>query len=129
VGPSEAPIHGGTSRIVIRDPLDDARAAGLRVEVAELGSWSPVVLVSEYDRAAATIRVSASVVQAVLRAGGEDAAEAFMRSAVAHELYHHDVAARGHTRPCDRRTIEADAHAFARAQYGADPERVERVLR
>ena len=114
--------------MTVADPFEDAAAHGLRVEVAELGDWSPVVLLSEYDRAARTIRVCASAVRRVRAALGDRAAGALIAAAVGHELYHHEVA-EGRLRGGDRAACERDAERYARRRYGATVSRFDGVLR
>ena len=111
-----------------RDPIEDARRAGLRVDIAPLGTWAPAALVAEYDRAERTIRVSATAVARIHTLWGEEEARSFLRAAVAHELYHH-VACRSHGRSTHAAECERRAHRFARLRYGADPWRFERMLR
>ena len=113
---------------MMRDPLVDAYAMGLRIELAELGTWSPAVLVSEYDHAAATIRINLAAAQRLRQSGGEVEACALIRCAVAHELYHHFAAVNPRAARGDRRAVEGQAHAFARERYGLDPERFERII-
>jgi hypothetical protein len=97
------------------DPLVLAAAAGLTVEVADLGDWSPAALVSEYDPPARTIRVNRRLLDLMQARRGIAARAAFLRTAVAHELYHHRVAAGALPAEPDRRASERAAHAFARA--------------
>jgi hypothetical protein len=100
---------------VTRDPLDDARTAGLSVEIVDLGDWAPASLISEYDHQARAIRVNARV-----RSERDDAAwDRFIRHAVAHELYHHGVATGAFAAPNDRAAAERAAEAFASAAYSA----------
>jgi hypothetical protein len=113
---------------MIRDALADAGAEGLRVEVADLGDWSPVRLISEYDCAARTIRVSAAALNCVRKIAGDDAAHALLAAAVAHELYHYEIAQRRRGCCADRAADERAAAWFARTQYGADPQCFERLL-
>jgi len=99
-------------------PLADARAAGLRVEIADLGDWSPAALVSEYDPRERTIRVNERALARAEASGGAAAREALFAAAVAHELYHHAVGG-----------AEGGADAFVRERYGIDPARAASVLR
>jgi hypothetical protein len=89
------------------------------VEVCNLGSSDPPVLVAEYDAERDAIRVNARAVDRVRRKLGEAAATQFVACAVAHERFH-----RAHPR-----ATEADAHAYARSAAGADPHAFEEVLR
>lgn len=102
-----------------RDPLDDARAAGLSVEIADLGDWAPASLISEYDHEASAIRVNARVLERVYSERDDAARTRFIRYAVAHELYHHRVATGTLAAPADRTAAEHAAEAFASAHYGA----------
>jgi hypothetical protein len=96
-----------------RDALGDARAVGLRVEIADLGDWSPAALVSEYDPAARAVRVNARVLERVRSERGACARDELLQLAVAHELYHHGVAA-GEIPPApDRVSEERAARTFA----------------
>jgi hypothetical protein len=112
----------------MRDAIEDARAAGLRVELAELGQWSSATLISEYDRAGRTIRINADAVRRVREALGDAGADALVAAAVGHELYHHEVAEGRLAAAADRASDEREASRFARLQYGIDPQRFERVL-
>ena len=116
-----------------RDPLADARAQGVRVEIAPLGAWSPALLVAEYDRASRTIRVNSIALQRVRAANGAAAARALLEAAVAHELYHHVVA---EGQPPARKTgafrtrteQETNAAAYAQETYGIDQRALEVML-
>ena len=107
-----------------RDPLADARAEGLRIEVAALGTWAQASIVAEYDRASRTIRVNAAALERMRAAGGDAAANALMGAAVAHELYHHAVA-EGRRSALD---AEMRAEAHARDTYGIDQRAFETML-
>jgi len=101
---------------VTRDPVRDARDAGLSVHVEDLGDWHPAALLAEYDARAKTVRVNA---RALAPARGA-ARDELLRAAVAHELHHHRVAC-GEERPQRTRAAEeraADAYALRR--YGID---------
>jgi hypothetical protein len=110
-------------------PLRDARRCGLRVAVCDLGDWAPHALLSEYDRAERTIRVSARALALARARGGAPAARAFLCAAVAHELYHHAVAEGEAAPPVAREGCAASAAAFALARYGLDVQRVAAALR
>jgi hypothetical protein len=110
------------------DPLCDARAEGLRVEICVLGDWSPHALLAEYDRAARVIRVSAKALARALQ-HGNDAGVAFFAAAVAHELYHHAVAERRVAAAPDKRACEREADAFVLRMYGIDGPRAAAAVR
>lgn len=61
------------------------RAAGVRVEIADLGDWGESALLAEYDPRGPSIRLNRRVVRRI--AGHRR--RAFIIRAVAHELYHH----------------------------------------
>jgi len=111
------------------DPLVDARAAGVRVEIAGLGDWFPVTLLSEYEPATRKIRVSAAVLRRICRRLGAAELGGFLRAAVAHELYHHEVAEGRIASELDRPAGECAAERFVRDRYGIDAARYERALR
>jgi hypothetical protein len=104
---------------VTRDPLHDACAAGLSVEIADLGDWAPAALVSEYDREARAIRVNVRVLERLRAERDVAARDRLLRRAVAHELYHHGVATGALAAPAGRAAAERAAEAFASAAYGA----------
>ena len=113
---------------MIRNPLDDAEAAGLRVDIVMLGDWGSARLLSEYDHAARTIRVDGASLAAIRDRGGAHAGVAFVAAAVAHELYHHDVAV-GRIARSSR--TEEEVHACERVlrRYGIDASIFEAALR
>jgi hypothetical protein len=99
----------------VNDPLALARAAGLAVEVADLGDWGVATLISEYDRAARAIRVNRCVLEREESLGGTSARESLLQRAIAHELYHHQVAEGALVARRARRDDERAADAFARS--------------
>ena len=70
------------------DPRAVARAAGVAIELADLGDWGAATLVAEYDPAGPLIRLNLRA----LPAGGAAALRAHVDAALAHELYHHGEA-------------------------------------
>ena len=113
---------------MIRSSLEDACTAGLRVEVDALGDWGSVVLISEYDHQARCIRVDARALELVRFRLGDAARDEFLAAAVAHELYHHEVA-EGRVRASTRAAHERQARAYARKRYGIDASPFEDALR
>jgi hypothetical protein len=106
----------------VYDPLRAAAAAGVRVELADLGGWAGR-LISEYDAPARTIRINERALDAYRRAsGGLDscAVRTFIDLAVAHELHHHREAAGEVERHATRAAREAAADAFARTCVPVD---------
>jgi hypothetical protein len=99
----------------VNDPVALARAAGLAVEVADLGDWGAAALVSEYDRAARAIRVNRRVLEREEALRGTSARAGLFLHAIAHELYHHAVAEGAVAARRLRRDDECAADAFARA--------------
>ncbi len=97
------------------DPLAAAAAAGLALEIADLGDWSPAVLVSEYDARRRTIRVNRRLLDLAEARRGPAARANVLRTAVAHELYHHHVSAGALPAERNRAAGERAADAFARA--------------
>ncbi len=65
--------------------MQAVRQHGLRVEVADLGTWGASALHAEYDPRARTIRVNVHSLRALFGAKRRR----FFVEAVAHELYHH----------------------------------------
>jgi hypothetical protein len=107
-------------------PVFDARraaaAAGVAVELTDLGDWAGR-LVSEYDPRTRTIRVNERALDAYRRAAGGLSSRAvrnFIDLAVAHELYHHREAGGATARLAPRARREAAADAFARACVPVD---------
>lgn len=88
---------------------------GVRVEVADLGDWSPATLAAEYDPDGPTIRVNARA----LPRGDSCAVRDAIDRAVAHELYHHREAIGEVARAASRLEREAAADAYAEALTGA----------
>jgi hypothetical protein len=70
------------------DPRTIARAAGIAIELADLGSWGDATLVCEYDPAGPVIRINT---RAIPSGSSCDVREHIDR-AVTHELYHHGEA-------------------------------------
>jgi hypothetical protein len=99
----------------VNDPVALARAAGLAVEVADLGDWGAAALVAEYDRAARAIRVNRRVLEREEALRGTSARAGLFLHAIAHELYHHAVAEGAIAARRVRRDDECAADAFARA--------------
>jgi len=90
------------------------------VEIADLGAWTGMMLVAEYDPEADAIRVNARAVARIRAALGAQEAARFVICAVAHERFHRSHPAAG----------EAEAHAYAEATSGVDPRLLyESVLR
>ena len=105
------------------DPRTLAAAAGLTIEVTDLGDWGTTRLISEYDAQARTIRINQRALDAFGRACGVPSAAGtrrFVDLAVAHELYHHGEAAGAIERAATREQREADADAWARARASID---------
>lgn len=90
------------------DPRTAARAYGIAIELADLGSWGAATLVSEYDPAGPVIRIN---VQA-LPAGSACAVREHVDRAVAHELYHHREARGEIARLPDREARERAAGEY-----------------
>ena len=70
------------------DPRTAARASGIAIELADLGSWGDSTLVSEYDPAGPVIRINTRAIPA----GSSCEVREHIDRAVAHELYHHGEA-------------------------------------
>jgi hypothetical protein len=83
-----------------------ARAAGLAIELADLGDWGTTTLVAEYDPAGPLVRINRRAVPAV-------EIRAHVDRAVAHELYHHGEAMGTIGRLGTRRGREGAATAVA----------------
>ena len=86
-----------------------AAAYGVRVELAQLGDWSPATLVAEYDPDGPVIRVN----EAALPRGDSCTVRDAIDRAIAHELYHHREAIGEIARIRDRRAREAAADHYA----------------
>jgi hypothetical protein len=69
----------------VPDPRAAARACGIAIELADLGSWGDAALVAEYDPDGPVIRINTRT----LPAGSSCAVREHIDRAVAHELYHH----------------------------------------
>jgi hypothetical protein len=89
------------------------------IEVCDLGDWGAASLLAEYDPSDDAIRVNVRVVERVRAVLGDDAAQAFIACAVAHERFHREHPG----------ASEDQAHASAREQSGSDPRAFEAVLR
>ncbi len=87
-----------------------AASYGVRVELADLGDWSPATLVAEYDPDGPVIRVNERTLWRILRQAQDDHA---IDHAIAHELYHHREAIGEVHRIADRAQRECAADAFA----------------
>lgn len=106
------------------DPRTLASAYGVRIELDDLGSWTPAMLVSEYDPDGPVIRVNRRAIERLHATFGEQTSSCDVRTlidvAIAHELYHH----REHLGEVDRLPThaerEAAADAYARAQVPLD---------
>jgi hypothetical protein len=95
----------------VQRAVELARTYGVRIEFADMGSWDPGTLRSEYDPRGPVIRINTRVMNAL--APGD--AEEFAAFAVAHELYHHREASGEIARLADRRARESAADEFARS--------------
>ncbi len=87
------------------DPRAAARAHGVAIELADLGSWDTAVLVAEYDPDGPLIRINTRAIPA----GSAGAVRAHIDRAVAHELYHHREAIGAIVRLPGRRARERAA--------------------
>lgn len=87
------------------DALDRARALGVAVELADLGTWGGTTLVAEYDPDGPIVRINT---RALPMTSSCDVREHIER-AVRHELYHHDEAIGTVERAASR--AEREAHA------------------
>ena len=112
-----------------RDPFQSARNAGIRVEIADIGHWSPVLLIAEYDAHRRVIRINARAVERLRKRRGEDAARALCAAAIAHELAHLEVQQHHPRTPRERSAIESAVNAHATATYGLDGTWFEQLLR
>jgi hypothetical protein len=102
-----------------RDPRAAARAAGVAIELADLGDWGGAQLHAEYDPAGPLVRVNVRA----LPAGPAAAIGAAVDRAVMHELYHHDEACGLMPRLATR--AEREGAADAAADAGAHMERLQ----
>lgn len=89
---------------------------GIPVSLDDLGDWGASELYSEYDPSAPAIRVNARVARGL----PERERDAFVLTAVAHELYHHRERLGEVGVIADRAAREAAADAYARALCGDD---------
>jgi hypothetical protein len=67
------------------DPRSLALAAGVAIELADLGDWGTATLVAEYDPAGPVIRINSRAVPT----GSSCAVREHIDRAILHELYHH----------------------------------------
>ncbi|HEX3550057.1 MAG TPA: hypothetical protein VHT53_06750 [Candidatus Elarobacter sp.] len=93
----------------MHDPRAEAARYGVRVEVADLGDWSPAALVAEYDPDGPVIRIN----ERALPHGDSCAVRDAIDRAIAHELYHHREAIGEIPRIANRAAREAAADAAA----------------
>ncbi len=106
------------------DPRTAAAALGLRIELADLGSWDGATLISEYDPRERAIRINERALDAYRRACGELSScdvRAFIDLAVAHELYHHGEAQGDVPRAATPAAREAAADVYARSRVAVEP--------
>jgi len=89
----------------VPDPRGAARAHGVAIELADLGSWDAAVLVAEYDPDGPLIRINT---RALPRGPASEVCRHIDR-AVAHELYHHREAIGAIVRLPGRRARERAA--------------------
>lgn len=105
------------------DPRRAAAAAGLRIDVSDLGDWHAFGLIAEYDGPERTIRINTRAIDAYRETcGGLSSCDVrtFIDFAVAHEFYHHREAVGETTRLASRAAREAAADAFARGWVAVD---------
>ncbi len=105
------------------EPLALAAAYGIAVEVADLGTWAGIRLISEYDPRARAIRVNARALDEYRRGGAgltSREVRAFIDLAVAHEVYHHREACGELPRLASRALREAAADRYARSRVPVD---------
>ena len=101
-----------------------AEAAGVAIEIADLGDWGAATLVSEYDPSGPRIAINERAIERYRSACGELSScdvRAFIDVAIAHELYHHREAIGSIARLPSRAQRERAAEAFAHAQVPVDP--------
>ncbi|HZT11272.1 MAG TPA: ImmA/IrrE family metallo-endopeptidase [Candidatus Baltobacteraceae bacterium] len=97
------------------NPFELARRLGIRVELADLGSWGGhAELRSEYDPQGPVIRINARMLD---ETAPQETAR-LVAAAIAHELYHHREACGEIPRIADRAQRERAADAFARELLG-----------
>ncbi|GAC1406580.1 MAG: hypothetical protein NVSMB64_12370 [Candidatus Velthaea sp.] len=102
-----------------------ANAAGVRIELADLGDWGAATLVSEYDPDGPAIRINERAIDRYRAACGALSScdvRGFIDLAIAHELYHHREATGQIARLPDRIAREAAAADFARAHVAIEPQ-------
>lgn len=87
------------------DPRTAARAYGIAIELADLGSWGATTLISEYDPEGPVIRINTHA----LPAGSSCVVREHIDRAIAHELYHHREALGEVARLPDREARERAA--------------------
>jgi hypothetical protein len=104
---------------VLARALREAAAAGVRVELIELGAWERRPLLAEYDPTTKTIAIDRSVVERLRIAHEADFADRFMAFAIWHELYHVRFSGRN----------ERAAHAYAGMQTRLDATVFEKAAR
>lgn len=98
-----------------------AAAYRVRVELADLGDWGTVRLISEYDPEEPVIRINVRGLRRILRHtrddmpfdGAREPARSWIDRAIAHELYHHREAIGEIPVVAGRAAREAAADAFA----------------
>ena len=91
----------------------------MNVEIVSLPTWRGGMLAAEYDASHDCARINRVAIARVRERLGDDAADAFVRCAIAHERFHRD----------HPRASEAQTHAHVRAICGEDPQRFDAVLR
>jgi hypothetical protein len=91
----------------------------VNVEIVPLPTWNGGLLAAEYDAATDRARINSVAVARVRARLGDNAAEAFVRCAIAHERFHRD----------HPRATEDQAHAHVRTTCDDDPQRFEAALR
>ncbi len=94
-----------------------ASGYGITIEFGDLGDWGCTELRSEYDPTGPTIRINTRAI--LKRKRGEIAA--FIRFAVAHEIYHHHEHRRRFAMLRDRAQRERAADDFAHELLHATP--------
>ena len=100
-----------------------ADAAGVRVEIADLGDWGAATLYSEYDPSGPRIVINERAIERYRVACGELNScdvRAFIDVAIAHELYHHCEATGEVALLPSRAAREAAANAYARAHVAIE---------
>jgi hypothetical protein len=92
------------------DPRTSARAYGVAIELADLGTWGDATLVSEYDPDGPVIRINSRAIPA----GSSCDVREHIDRAVAHELYHHREAIGEVPRSANHKARERAAGEHAR---------------